>query len=76
MKVDNQASIFMAKDTTATKRTKSIDVRANFVYEHVNEETVKRLPTAASKSYGPQSVASPQSSALEAGAQNAVRELE
>ena len=37
--VDNQAAIFMAKNTTATKRTKHIDVRANFVYEHVNEET-------------------------------------
>ena len=39
VKVDNQAAIFMAKNTTATKRTKHIDVRANFVYEHVNEET-------------------------------------
>ena len=29
----------MAKNTTATKRTKHVDVRANFVYEHVNEET-------------------------------------
>ena len=39
VKVDNQAAIFMAKNTTATKTTKHIDVRANFVYEHVNEET-------------------------------------
>ena len=39
VKVDNQAAIFMAKNTTATKRTKHIDVRANFVYEHVNKET-------------------------------------
>ena len=38
-KVDNQAAIFMAKNTTVTKRTKHIDVQANFVYEHVNEET-------------------------------------
>ena len=38
-KVDNQAAIFMAKNMTATKRTKHVDVRANFVYEHVNEET-------------------------------------
>ena len=37
--VDNQAAIFMAKNTTATKRTKHVDVRANFVYEHVNEDT-------------------------------------
>ena len=39
VKVDNQAAIFMAKNTTATKRTKHIDVRANFVYKHVNKET-------------------------------------
>lgn len=32
-------AIFMAKNTTATKRTKHIDVRANFVHEHVDEET-------------------------------------
>ena len=37
--VDNQAAIFMAKNTTATKRTKHVDVRENFVYEHVNEDT-------------------------------------
>ena len=41
VKVDNQAAIFMAKNTTATKRTKHVDVRANFVYEHVNEDTGK-----------------------------------
>ena len=39
VKVDNQAAIFMAKNTTVTKRTKYVDVRANFVYEHVNEDT-------------------------------------
>ena len=38
MNVDNQAAIFMAKNTTATKRKKYIDVRANFVYKHVNED--------------------------------------
>ena len=39
VKVNNQAAIFMANNTTATKRTKHVDVRASFVYEHVNEET-------------------------------------
>ena len=39
VKVDNQAAIFMAKNTTATKRTKHVDVRANFIYEHVDGET-------------------------------------
>ena len=28
-----------AKNTTATKRTKHIDIRAHFVHEHVDEET-------------------------------------
>ena len=37
--VDNQAAIFMAKNTTATKRTKHVDIRENFVYKHVNEDT-------------------------------------
>ena len=39
VRVDNMGAIFMAKNTTATKRTKHIDVRANFVHEHVDEET-------------------------------------
>ena len=39
VKVDSMAAMFMAKHTTATKRTKHIDVRANFVHENVNEET-------------------------------------
>ena len=39
VRVDNMGAIFMAKNTTATKRTKHIDIKAHFVHEHVNEET-------------------------------------
>ena len=39
VRVDNMGAIFMAKNTTATKRTKHIDIRAHFVHEHVDEET-------------------------------------
>ena len=39
VKVDNMGTIFMSKNTTQTKRTKHVDVRANFIYEHVDEET-------------------------------------
>ena len=35
--VDNMGAVFMSKNTTQTKRTKHIDVRTSFIYEHVNE---------------------------------------
>ena len=39
VRVDNMGAIFMAKNTTMTKRTKHIDVKACFVHEHVDEDT-------------------------------------
>ena len=39
VRVDNMGAITMAKNTTTTKRTKHIDIKAHFVHEHVNEET-------------------------------------
>ena len=39
VRVDNMGTIFMSKNTTQTKRTKHVDVRANFIYGHVDEDT-------------------------------------
>ena len=39
VRVDNMVEIFMEKNTTMTKRTKHIDVKACFVHEHVDEDT-------------------------------------
>ena len=39
VRVANMGEICMAKNTTATKKTKHIDIKAHFVHEHVNEET-------------------------------------
>jgi len=46
---DNRATIKIAENATAMKRTKHIDIRHHFLREHVENGTIKILPIATAE---------------------------